>query len=298
MLNKIIILTLLVFTFASAQNSDELFNASIEKFNILADYESYETNFGREVFDFIQSAKRANESETDDTLQIYRLAVLDGMLGTILLKRNSYITGIARTNDSQRNWERLTNSRFANEANFAIALAEYYRMTFSPFTNTSNSRNTARLNAVIERMRTAVANDNKETQHLALSYIWVLQEQQLWDEAQELSVRFFAEFPDNTMMLRAMQTIAVDRRDAMKIGYYSRKLAELSLNREPINYSDYLSARWAKIFALQLQNDRERACEIARETIEFSRTIPAEARRISWVRTHLEAIEREARRCR
>jgi len=293
-MKKCLILGLFFFTFLFSQENGDLFLTAVESFNNLVDYEAYETNLGRDVLEVIQSAKQENERQIDDTLRIYRNAVLDGMLGTILLKRNSYISGITRTNDSQRNWERLTNSRYADEANFSIALAEYYKMTLF----NKSPRNNERLNAVIERMRNAISKDNETSLQLALLYIWVLQEQKLWDEAEKLSIRFFAAFPDNTMMLRAMQTIAVDRRDAMKIGYYSRKLAELSLNRSPINYSDYLSAKWAKNFALNLENNRERACEIAREAIEFSRTIPAEDRKISWVKKHLEAIEREARRCR
>ena len=293
-MKRVLFIALVFSALLWAEETNDLFFIALEKFNVLVDYESYETNFAREVLEIIQRAKQENEKQADDTLRIYRFAVLDGFAGTILLKRNSYISGIARTNESQRNWERLTNSRYADEANFAIALAEYYKMTLF----SKSPRNNERLNAVIERMRNAISKDNEASLQLALSYIWVLQEQKLWDEAERLSLRFFAVFPDNTMMLRAMQAIAVDRRDAMKIGYYSRKLAELSLNRNPINYSDYLSAKWSKIFALNLEDNRERACEVARETIEFSRTIPAEDRKIMWVKKHLEAIEREARRCR
>jgi hypothetical protein len=74
-------------------------------------------------------------------------------------------------------------------------------------------------------------------------------------------------------------------------------LAEISINRNPINYSDYLSAKRAEIFALNLENRQNKVCETAHKTIEFAKTISDENKKIYWVRKHLEAIEKEAKKC-
>jgi len=281
------------FAFISAGSIDNSFFEAVDKFNNLVDYEAYETNLGKEVLDICEKAKKENENQSDDTLRIYRNAVLDGFIGTILLKRNSYISGIARTGDSQKNWEKITSSRFADEANFVLALTEYYKITLF----NKSPKNDKKLNAVINKMRAVVAKEDEVLLKLSLSYIWVLRDQNLWDEAEKLSARFFGKFPDNTLMLRAMQAIASDNKNTGEIRFYAEKLAKISLNRNPINYSDYLSAKRAEIFALNLENKKEKACEIANKTIEFSKTIPTEDRKISWVKKHLEAIEKESKKC-
>lgn len=291
MLKKHIILLLTIFVLLFAENSDSSFFDAVEKFNNLVDYEAYETKRGKEVLEFCEKVKKENENQINDTLRIYRNAVLDGFIGTILLKRGSYISGISKMSSSQKNWEKLTDSQFADEADFALALNEYYRMTVF----NKSPKNTEKLNNVINRMQNVVSKEDEILLKLSLSLIWVLQEQNLWDEAENLSHRFFERFPDNTMMLRAMQTIACDKKTVGEIIFYSKKLAGISLNRNPINYSDYLSAKRAEIFAMSLEN--KDICATAKKAIEFSKTIPAEDRKISWVKKHLEAIEKEAKSC-
>ncbi|MCL2844690.1 MAG: hypothetical protein FWE23_04470 [Chitinivibrionia bacterium] len=289
----------------SQNRADSAFFATQIAFSRLVDYEAYETFLGREVLANIDAALRINRFDTNGTLQLYRRAILEGMAGSIHLKRNSFVRGISRTNESQRLWAQLLGSEFDNEANFALALDEYYRITLF-----SRSPRRDRLNAVLERMRTAILPDNKTSLYLSLSYIWVLQEQRLWDEAQKTYERFFAKFPNNTMMLRAAQTIAVDKENTAEIKRFATQLNEISIKRTPINYSDLLSARRALIFTSELPPQphvgaglkpaltRAEACELARETVVLSQNIDSETQRITWVRRHLDAIRRFAAGCR
>jgi len=279
--------------FVWQNRTDSAFFATQIEYSRLVDYEAYETSWGRDVLTRIEAALRINRDAEPETLRLYRTAVLEGMAGTVLLKRNSLIRGVARMNESQRLWERLLESEYSDEANFALGLAEYYRITLL-----SRSPGSDRLNAVLARMRSAISKDNNIALNLSLSYIWVLQEQRLWDEAQGIIGRFLTKFPDNTMMLRAAQTIAADKENIPEIKRIARSLAEISLRRNPVNYSDLLSARRALIFAMDLAEERRAACLLAQETVAFSQIIDAESRRISWVRKHLEFIRRFAAGCR
>ena len=281
-------------TLPEAQNSaDSAFFATQIEYSRLVDYEAYETSLGRDVLANVEAAIRINRLNADETLMLYRSAILEGMAGTILLKRSAYIRGISRTNESQRLWTQLLGSQFDDEANFALGLAEYYRITLF-----SRSPRRDRLNAVLERMRTAISPKNKTSLYLSLSYIWVLQEQRLWGEAQKICGRFFAEFPDNTMMLRAAQTLAVDKENVAEIKRFAGRLDEISGKRNPVNYSDLLSARRALIFAFDLEKNQNEACDLARETVAFSQNIDVEAQKITWVKKHSEFIRKFAAGCR
>lgn len=195
--------------------------------------------------------------------------------------------------ESQKSWEKLIGTRFDDEANFAVALAEYYKMTLF----NKSPKNTEKLNAVFDKMRKALSKNDETALYLSLSYIWVLREQKLWDEAANLSAKFFEKYPDNTMMIRAMQAIAIDGKDIPKIYFYSKKLTEILQSRSPLNYSDMLSAKRAEIIALNLENRQNEACFAVKNALEFSQSVPEEYRKIYWVKKHIEYIESENRKC-
>jgi tetratricopeptide (TPR) repeat protein len=305
-----VLLLLLLFNFSFAQNpsinslilsqnyefkSDNAFLSVLLSYSKLVDYEAYETKSGAKVLYYAEIALKINEEEKDEDLRLYRKAVLDGIVGTILLKRNSYIKGIAKMNDSQKSWEKLVGAKDMDDAAalFSLGLAEYYRITVF-----NKAPKNEKFNAALEKMRNAVSKEDDAALYMSLSYVWVLQEQKLWEEARKLFEIFFDKYPNNTMMLRAAQTIAVDKRGVGEIKRLASRLDEISNARNPKNYSDVLSARRAEIFALNLEKKSREACEIAKETLDFYANIPEEDKKISWVKKHYEAISKESRKCR
>ncbi|MCL1946879.1 MAG: hypothetical protein FWF51_07000 [Chitinivibrionia bacterium] len=270
---------------AAKNIEDSAFFAVQISYSKLVDYEAYETPAGKTVLANCENALKINEKQKDESLKLYRKAILEGISGTILLKRNSYIKGIAKMNDSQKSWEKLTNGKYANEANFALGLAEYYKITLF-----NKSPKTEKFNIALEKMRGAVSTNDETSLYLSLSYIWVLQEQKLWDEAQKIIDKFFEKYPNNTMMLRAAQTIAVDKKNTEEIKTAANRLYEISKGRNPKNYSDMLSAKSSLIFAFDLENKKDEACKIANLAALEYENIPPQTKKTFWVKKHYETI--------
>jgi hypothetical protein len=120
----------------------------------------------------------------------------------------------------------------------------------------------------------------------------VLQEQKLWDEAQKIIDMFFEKYPNNTMMLRAAQTIAVDKENIREIKTLAELLNKISVSRKPENYSDMLSSKRALIFAADLENKKDEAKKIANSAIIEYENIPTEIKKTYWVKKHYEEIKK------
>jgi tetratricopeptide (TPR) repeat protein len=270
------------------KNPDSLFFAAFIEYSKLVDYEAYETMNGKKTLNICEKAFVENTDIKDETLRLYRAATLNGMLSTIHIKRGNYFQGISKMNDSQKNWEKLINSKYHNEASFALALMQYYKITV--FNKTP--KNTEKLDDTLKKLRLSLSADSKISTKLYLSYIWVLQEQKLWYEADEAFERFFEKYPQNTMMLRAKQTILVDKNEIEKAKILSRELYEISTMRNPKNYADMLSAKRTLVFTLDLQNKKDDACKTANSVIAQYQNIAPEIKKTYWVKKHYEVIKK------
>ena len=275
------------------KKSDSLFFTAQIEYSKLVDYEAYETENGKKLIAVCENAVSQNLTLEDSALSFYRTAVLGGMLSTIHIKRGAYLQGISKTGDVQKNWEKLLDSKYSDEAVFALALTQYYKITLF----NKNPKNQGKLYAVLKNLQKSLSKNDDTSKKLYLSYIWVLQEQKLWDEAKKISDKFFEKYPKNTMMLRACQEIFIDKKEIEEIKVCASNLYNLSAARNPKNYSDMLSARRAEIFALDLENKKTQACKTANSAIGESQDIPQETKKTYWVKKHLETIKKYGAQC-
>jgi tetratricopeptide (TPR) repeat protein len=281
------------YIYRNLKNPDSSFFTALVEYSKLVDYEAYETENGGKTLNICEKAIVENSVIKDTTLLFYRTAVLNGMLSTIHIKRGAYLQGLSKANDSQKNWKKLLNTKYSNEANFALALTEYYKITLF----NKSPKNYEKLKNVLEKLRKSLSADDEMSQKMYLSYIWVLQEQKLWSEAKKIFDEFFEKYSTNTMMIRAYQAISVDKKDIEEIVSSSQKLLNLSEKRIPKNYSDILSARRAMIFAADLENKKDYACEIASSVMREIQYIPQDTKKTYWVKKHLETIKKYADKC-
>ncbi|MBD3391272.1 MAG: hypothetical protein GF418_04380 [Chitinivibrionales bacterium] len=126
------------------------------------------------------------------------------------------------------------------------------------------------------------------------SLSWILIDRGEFARADSVVDAVLSEFPDNTIFLRVKARIALWTHRYREAVAVSARWAELSLKRNPVNWSDLLSA-YQVIVASHLERGDTAAClESAADALAFE--VPVAAKKISYVRKHLaymRAIRKE-----
>ncbi len=116
------------------------------------------------------------------------------------------------------------------------------------------------------------------------SLSWILIDRGDYERADSIVSSVLSEFPDNTIFLRIQSRIALWTQRYDEAVEVSMRLAELSLERNPVNWSDLLSAYQVVAESYEKKGETVRSLEVARHALTFE--VPADALKISYVRKH------------
>lgn len=257
----------------------------------LVDYEAYDTECGKKV---LQSCTLVLSLLSDKTGKkvIRQKAVILGIRSIVHLKRNSIISGMKDARKSVDYWEKIiSDEKYSSESRFAIALNDYY--TIALFRWVPHS--TKKITQYIQELEKTCQTETIRSYQQLLSLVWVLINQEKWEQAQTVAQRFLCIFPKNTLMIRAQVTIQKECGSPESLLAISQKLHDLALHSAPINWADYLSAEATKILALQQLQRNNEACTIINHVKNL--TIPKASSKITWVKKHRNTILKEIKCC-
>jgi tetratricopeptide (TPR) repeat protein len=120
------------------------------------------------------------------------------------------------------------------------------------------------------------------------SLCWILVERKEFAEADSIATAVLSKYPENTMFIRikVRTTLGLNQLDKAEI--FARKLIELSMKRQPVNWSDAVSGYQALVVAYE-RAGRFQEC---RETIArmYALHIPAPSSRIDVIKRHMHYI--------
>jgi tetratricopeptide (TPR) repeat protein len=140
----------------------------------------------------------------------------------------------------------------------------------------------------LEQIRLATKSDFPYSLVARNSLCWILVENNDYRAADSIASSVLKELPDNTIFVRLKARIALWKKEWPDAIFWSRKLIELSENRQPVNWSDLLSGYQILISSFDNCGRKRECFEMCRKIL--SRTVPEPYSRIPYVKKHLRSI--------
>ena len=270
---------------STCTSQDSLFYTLLVDNGAMVDYESYALDGA----DFIEAVEKAIPLFLEDSLPAFRyryyVATLLGAVGLVRVKTGDIVAGSAISRQSVRMLRELVKEDATfKPAYLGIGLYSYYlASTFSwvPFVGGG------REDGVILIMRSA-STKRASSYTAQQSLFWVLLDEERYDDAEAVALRFLVAFPDNTLMLRGLVSLY------MRTGVYDKayELASLlqlqAVQRTPVNWADFFSAGRSRALSLRNLGEEQKAKELVDSLLQVD--IPVQVTEIDWVRRHIKGI--------
>jgi tetratricopeptide (TPR) repeat protein len=264
----------------------------------LLDYESYHFR-GERFLEIADSVRKVLEGRLpglkgkDSTLCLFYIANVYGGMSVIKAKMGKWLPAIKGSLTSVGLLkEAVQRDSAMGAALLGIGAFHYYlskSFTWLPFIDENSGNRGVR---EIEKATSA-----SSPFHIAAknTLCWILIDQKQFDRADSVALSALEETPGSTIFLRIRCMIALwsgryDR--AIELG---SKLSEVSLMREPVNWSDYVMAYYVLAGSYEGLGKVKEARAAARHILETK--IPPEFRNIPPVKKNLKRILEIQKKC-
>jgi tetratricopeptide (TPR) repeat protein len=268
-------------------NIDALYYLVTIKQTELMDYESYTIN-AHPFFDLSDSVRTLllKKPCTDSVRCLFYLGNIIGGRSVILAKNGNWGKAVqeALASVSLLNRVLLMDSTFL-PAYLGLGIFHYYlsqNTKWVPFMNDRTQEGIAQ----IERALAAPPPFDAAARN---SYAWILLERGQPDRAEALVNEVLATVPDNTIFLRIKARIAFSKEDWPTAITLGRLLSDLSMQRVPVNWSDYLAGRQLCVAGYEKSGDWKTSLAVAREALNVK--LPGYAKRLVYVKKHLTYLK-------
>jgi hypothetical protein len=118
------------------------------------------------------------------------------------------------------------------------------------------------------------------------SLAWILIDRQNYRRADSIVSSVLADYPDNTIFLRIKSRIKLWTHQNEEARDLGMRMAELAYQRSPVNWSDFLSGYQVAAEGCVKMGREKEGRAIAEKALRLE--IPASARKIPYVREHLD----------
>ncbi len=283
-----------IITRTPITEDDSLFLEILYSQAKMVDYESYKIH-GRDFLMLCDSArksfKKIEEYKRPLLLQYY-LGTLEGAAALTRAKRGDIMGALTASNVSRHFLEIVVAKDSAfTPAYYGVGMREYY--SSSLFNKLGLAKKT--VSKSIKKMEITLNDSSATALAIAPSLMWIYLDRELFTQAEELSQRFLKEYPENSLMLRAVEKMYLLQKKydaAMSLAHRIQKSSE---EREPINWSDYYAGGVALVSSWI---GTERYLEAADEATRLlALQHDKKTLRLEWVkkhRNHLVKLKEEA----
>lgn len=262
----------------------------------LVDYESYVLD----GYKFVKSAdsvlaiieKTMQSSEGEDYIRyLFFTGNIYGAKGLVLVKVGDWIKGIKNARIS---YKRLLKARELDttlySADYGIGLFDYYvgqNLRWIPFMGYKARKGIAEIEKA--------ANTSSPFSYAAKNSLsWILLEREDFVRADSIVSSVLAEYPNNTIFLRIKARIALLNKDYINAVVLGRKLVTLSQRRNPVNWSDLIDAYQIIVASLDAMGKNQDCLQAINKALNLE--VPVSAKKISYVRKHLNYIHNMKRK--
>jgi hypothetical protein len=280
--------------FANPGNAEALYMLfTIKQIRIL-DYESYPID----AEDFILFADSLNmvfrkslkkSSGSDSVHQLFYIGNISGAKSLMLAKSGSWFPAASEAMSSVATLKEVMKKDTTCFAAFlGIGVFDYYlsqNLGWLPFLG---DRSQDGLNEISMATRAKFPYNYAAKNSLA----WILIDRGELNKADSVVSSVLCDYPDNTIFLR------IKARETLMRGKYTesleagRRLAKLSLLRNPVNWSDCLTGYQIVSESFFCMKDTAKAAKEAAYALSLE--VPPAARKIPYVRKHLSYLESAA----
>jgi len=273
------------------QNIDVLF-MYLNVYQIeLVDYESYILH-GREFLTSVDSVITVfekhlakNAVRRDSAKCLFYLGTTHLMKALVLAKVEEWLPAVRYAMSASKQLKRaqaLDTTLY--EACYGLGLYNYYvgqSFRWVPFVKDKYEQGLAEI--------VRVANSPSPMSYMAKNSIaWIYIEQEKYAKADSAIASALRQYPDNTIFLRIKARVELLRKNYNEGAALGRRLAELSGQRDPVNWSDLMDGYQVVVASLDAMGKKKECLGVIR-TVE-GLNIPCEAKKIEYVQSHLDYI--------
>jgi tetratricopeptide (TPR) repeat protein len=264
----------------------------------LLDYESYYLH-GERFLKAADSVRKVLEGRlqtlrgTDSLQCLFYIANIIGGMGVIKAKLGRWFPAIKNSLTSVKLLkEAVERDSGMYAAMLGIGAFHYYlRKSFSwlPFIDANSG------NKGVREIEKAISAPYLFRFAAENTLCWILIDQEQFDRADSVACSALAETPGSTIFLRIRCLIALWSAQYTRAVELGQKLSEVSLMRDPVNWSDYVMAYYVLTGGYQGLGKIKEALASARHIL--GATIPPEFREIPSVKKNLKRIVEIKEKC-
>ena len=256
----------------------------------IIDYESYVLD-GYKFNNSIDSVliffeKFIQPADTNEQVKyLFYKGTIYGMKGLVLAKLGEWVEGVKYARASVRLLKQAQDlDSTLYEVSYGIGLYDYYlgkNLKWIPFMNT-------KIRKGIRGIKRVVYSPSPLSYMAKNSLAWIYIDKREYIKADAIVSSVLAKYPENTIFLsiKARVTLLLKKyEEAIELG---RKLVKLSKARNPVNWSDLISAYQIIVTSLDATEKYEECLQAINEVMSLK--VPDSAKKIEYVQKHLDFI--------